>query len=603
MISHFSRRYSRLLFWAFICHSLISCDNGSKVTTELDYLSASRTKDGRIGLIGTDGRWVIENAFAATSRVICTDGVITEITIPNGIRYYKLVNNQLQPLFDKRYAEGSPFFDGYAIVVDAEGKLKVVSKKGEERDIQTVEGIRITRAGVFSEGLLRVRTASGKWGYLNTSGKWALQPEYTMAESFINGQARVKDTAGIVQVISKDGSVVFQGEEDMYYTEVSGSQIAKTKNRYNTDFTYEIVTYGKENKTILTSYQTVDFTPLGNATVRSLEGKYGIIDPAGKQLGELSTQFEQAPVETETGFAAADKFGLILFDKNGKNINTIPGLGWPFTFNNLYVARVKEETDQFRLVSPDGKILGTSAFYIKYYANQIDDFIQFKKGYSVASKWLDFDNIVQEALKNINSSGLHNITAASSVEEVVNLANAYKNNNIENTETVDVDNYEHILYSGKDEEIPFGEEMDNYDEEITEPADVVEMPKGVKDPYSDIPLYTYSAYTGYITGKYASYSMAITFDSYLKVDKFGYEIDPVFKTESLTFQGYQLNPDARPTQVDVDIWISNRDLFKEKMAVFLKNQGWGRGAKGVFRHPSTGNEIEFTSTGIRYRFG
>lgn len=58
----------------------------------------------------------------------------------------------------------------------------------------------------FQEGLCVAQDAStGKYGYLDTSGKWALAPMYTSAESFSDGLAKVNDSAFIDQT----GKVAF----------------------------------------------------------------------------------------------------------------------------------------------------------------------------------------------------------------------------------------------------------------------------------------------------------------------------------------------------------------------------------------------------------
>ncbi|CAN0526822.1 unnamed protein product, partial [Scytosiphon promiscuus] len=56
----------------------------------------------------------------------------------------------------------------------------------------------------FSNGLAPVES-NGFWGYINSQGKWAIQPRFKVAKSFNYGYARIRD------VNSKWGFIDTQG--------------------------------------------------------------------------------------------------------------------------------------------------------------------------------------------------------------------------------------------------------------------------------------------------------------------------------------------------------------------------------------------------------
>jgi hypothetical protein len=70
---------------------------------------------------------------------------------------------------------------------------------------------------MFSEGLAAFSNQYGKWGYMDKTGKVAIEPQFEMAYSFSEGMARVKQY-GKYTFIDKMGKIiaepVFDGAED-----------------------------------------------------------------------------------------------------------------------------------------------------------------------------------------------------------------------------------------------------------------------------------------------------------------------------------------------------------------------------------------------------
>ncbi|MGC1525467.1 MAG: WG repeat-containing protein [Phormidesmis sp.] len=104
---------------------------------------------------------------------------------------------ELHPFFDGLALGFPPPFDYYQQVysfIDQQGKV-VFSRpiEGHIRD--------------FSEGLAAFATASGQWGFLDKTGTVAISPQFSDAQPFVNGLARVQQN-GRFGFINQSGQVI-----------------------------------------------------------------------------------------------------------------------------------------------------------------------------------------------------------------------------------------------------------------------------------------------------------------------------------------------------------------------------------------------------------
>ena len=109
----------------------------------------------------------------------------------------------IKPQFDMAF----PFNEGFALV-SKEGVDYALNKSGR----LLFEG----RAGFFSEGLAAVRKGSyreGKWGFIDKSGKYVIEPIFEDARKFSEGMAAIK-LNGKWGFIKKDGAVAINPAYD-----------------------------------------------------------------------------------------------------------------------------------------------------------------------------------------------------------------------------------------------------------------------------------------------------------------------------------------------------------------------------------------------------
>ncbi len=88
-----------------------------------------------------------------------------------------------------------------------------------------------TNARDFSEGLAAVKK-DGLWGYIDTDGKYAVEPKYYGAWSFSEGLAAVQDKNGKWGFIDKSGNEVVAAAYDGAWYFSKGLAVVVSGNRY-----------------------------------------------------------------------------------------------------------------------------------------------------------------------------------------------------------------------------------------------------------------------------------------------------------------------------------------------------------------------------------
>lgn len=84
--------------------------------------------------------------------------------------------------------------------------------------------------GSFSEGLALIKVGN-KYGYINSSGNFAIQPQYDAADSFSNGLAMVKigDKYGYINL---SGNLAIEPKFDWAGSFSNGLAVVKIGNKY-----------------------------------------------------------------------------------------------------------------------------------------------------------------------------------------------------------------------------------------------------------------------------------------------------------------------------------------------------------------------------------
>lgn len=204
---------------ARICYGSGNCDGSAYVNSRGKTLYSSPDFTKKFGRRG----------------VACefSDGLARVSTFaPNGIDLWGFINCSGRFAIRPKYEAATDFHEGYAAACYYTGnkrKIIIIDKEGKEYDIlrNIVGDANINdddSIGKFSEGLLAVKCANSKWGFIDIKGNVVLRPRYnsTLSDSngshiapfFYNGRAFVEmaDDSGAVNpcIINRQGVVAKQ---------------------------------------------------------------------------------------------------------------------------------------------------------------------------------------------------------------------------------------------------------------------------------------------------------------------------------------------------------------------------------------------------------
>jgi len=101
-----------------------------------------------------------------------------------------------------KYDKALEFNGGFGVAKSG-NSFFIIDKNGKETKVE-IAGLEDVRS--FSEGLAPYRT-NGIWGFIDTSGKVAIEAAYTGIGYMINGLAWAKNEAGLVGFINSKGEM------------------------------------------------------------------------------------------------------------------------------------------------------------------------------------------------------------------------------------------------------------------------------------------------------------------------------------------------------------------------------------------------------------
>ena len=201
----------------------------------------------------------------------------------------------------EKWSAVGDFGEGLAIVKDASGKYGYIDKTGK-----VVIPCRWESAGSFSEGLAGVKDANGKWGNVDKTGKVVIPCQWEAANLFSEGLTRVKDANGKLVYIDKTGKVVIPCQWEDIWSFREGLAVVKDANGK----------YGYIDKTgkVAIPCQWEGAWPFsdGLAKVKDANGKWGYIDKTGKIV---------IPCQWEASNSFSEGLARLLYDyidKTGK---------------------------------------------------------------------------------------------------------------------------------------------------------------------------------------------------------------------------------------------------------------------------------------------
>ncbi|MGE5415891.1 MAG: WG repeat-containing protein [Acidobacteriota bacterium] len=199
--------------------------------------------------------------------------------------------------------------------------MPVLLKGYEDDNGRVVIPARYLDIGPFSEGLAVAEVkiyGDEKYGYIDESGKWAIEPRFESADCFRNGVAKVQNSSNVIEYIDRNGRVVANSTDNKPKINQKDRQI---DDYYKNLQVFERQGYWEEQtgKVVIDGRfeDAENFYDEEFAAVM-LNGKWGYIDRSGKMI--MQPQLDK-PVSFSDGMAAVQdlkskKWGYI--DITGK---------------------------------------------------------------------------------------------------------------------------------------------------------------------------------------------------------------------------------------------------------------------------------------------
>ncbi len=157
--------------------------------------------DGKWGYIDNTGTFIITPQFDSAERF--WDG-LAAVTVKGEVGY---IDKTGASVIKPKYEKGGRFSEGLAAVVvngrvgfiDRTGALAIAAKFYDDGRVTSFS---------FSRGLFPASLDGKKWGYIDKTGRWALQPQYAGARGFSESLAGASD--GHWGFIDQTGTWVIQ---------------------------------------------------------------------------------------------------------------------------------------------------------------------------------------------------------------------------------------------------------------------------------------------------------------------------------------------------------------------------------------------------------
>ncbi|KYH34981.1 KWG leptospira [Clostridium tepidiprofundi DSM 19306] len=202
-------------------------------------------------------------------------------TYTDGLVRYGFMNKNGQVVIEPKYKRVSSFINGVAYVKDNNDNGYLIDKN--ENKISRVEG----RYVEVYDGLWLMRI-DNKWGYIDKTGKWVIEPKYGFTYGFREGLAAVREN-GKWGFVDKNGKWIIKPtfQKIQSFSEGLAAVWVNAKCGF----------INKSGKWIIRpTFEDAEKFSQGLAAVK-LKGKWGYVDKSGKWV--IKPSFQKASIFKE----------------------------------------------------------------------------------------------------------------------------------------------------------------------------------------------------------------------------------------------------------------------------------------------------------------
>lgn len=165
-------------------------------------------KDGKYGVLDNNGNQVVAPKFKE-----CRD-FSNDLTWVKMGRKWGCIDKKGNMVIDTNYVSINDFHEGLAFVWIDDDYPVCIDKKGKVVIKELPKGLHRSDHLIFSESLARVKV-DGKYGYIDKTGKFAIQPQFYSASDFSCGMALIMTENAMHGYIDKTGRIVIEPKYEM----------------------------------------------------------------------------------------------------------------------------------------------------------------------------------------------------------------------------------------------------------------------------------------------------------------------------------------------------------------------------------------------------
>ncbi|MDR1080911.1 MAG: WG repeat-containing protein [Deltaproteobacteria bacterium] len=162
-------------------------------------LAAAKAEDGRWGFIDREGEWAIAPRFRMAFNF--TENGLASVEESEGRSGYVRSDGSwaVYPVFPRSLDFGP---NGLAAACSMQGLWGFIGSDGRWK----VEPKFTQTASQFAFGLAPAMDAGGMWGYIDETGAWALEPRFSQAYQFMENGLAAASSADGAGLVARDGS-------------------------------------------------------------------------------------------------------------------------------------------------------------------------------------------------------------------------------------------------------------------------------------------------------------------------------------------------------------------------------------------------------------
>ncbi|HLG04225.1 MAG TPA: WG repeat-containing protein [Bacteroidia bacterium] len=276
---------------------------------------------GKYGIVDTTGKLIAKPMFEELP--VYGEGLFRV----RGGNKYGFIDTSGKMVIQPSYEFATAFGEGKAIASN-NGVASIIDKKGNKIVADLGRGAGMYR---FNNGLVRCRSEEGLYGYMDSTGRRIIPPQFTAADDFSNNRAIVS-IGGKYGLIGRSGNFIIQPEYEFFYDLDDGYYQFKTA-----------------------------------------EGLAGVIDSTGKII--LKAEYEEIFHLQKPFFTVEKNFLNGCYALNGKEIYPPVSRKLVYFFNGHSV--VTNEDGKSGMIDTTGKLIVSTVY---------DSIGAFYKGYATVMK-------------------------------------------------------------------------------------------------------------------------------------------------------------------------------------------------------------------------